>query len=137
MSQPFSESSIRSHTYFLCAVCIILAAYLLYIYFYNHKEDLDLHNYAWTSSMDKNGITKEQMDNLSHDESVWYYKKKSTCVGYGEPQDECLKHESFCSGEDFINTTFGSYDEQAKSLHEAFLNGGIHPECPIIYSGAD
>lgn len=108
-----------SMSLFIC--CII------YIYFTEKKIRL----------IDENIITysinfpKDLLKDISHDENVWYYKDKFTCVGFGFEKEKCPKSQVVCSSKD--KKYFGTFDEQLQHVKYAIDNGEIHDDCPLLY----
>ena len=128
----FSETGLKAHLYLWIAgiVCIIL--FLGYIFWFDHKENID-GNPIWEREFQNVGLTLEQINDITHDDSMWYYQRVATCVGYGSPRDQCPRYESYCAG----GNTFSSFSEQAEAVKNAIMKGGIHQDCPLIYSGTD
>lgn len=116
------------HKYLWMAGVLLLLFFLGYVFLYDHKEGIQ-HSEEWVREFDRVGIDPRDM---SHDEGMWYHRRKSTCVGYGDWDDLCLKHESFCAG----GKTFGNSRIQVDAIKAALDNGGTHPDCPLIYAGA-
>lgn len=114
----FTDNSVRSHFYLFVIAIIFLLFFIWYAFLYEHKNN-----------MNNKFLTLPDMKNLTHDESVWYVDGKSTCVGYGNKEENCPKHESYCCGD----TTFGDMKSQIFAVEHAIRNKGIHPDCPIIY----
>lgn len=128
----FAYSGIKSHLYLWIAGAVFLILFFGYIFWFDHKENIDGSEY-WGNPFAKAGLTKEQCGDISHDDSMWYYQRVATCVGYGHPKVECPRHESYCAGGD----SFGTPSQQATAVAEAIKKGGIHEGCPLIYSGTD
>ena len=128
----FSESSVGAHRYLFIAGFIVLVAFLIYGFWCDHKEPIDMDP-VWITSFKKQNLSTEQIDSITHDNGTWYYNGVSTCVGYGDWNDKCPRHENYCEGGKVI----GDSDMQAKAVSEAIRNGGQHPMCPLIYKGAD
>lgn len=128
----FREGSIVAHSYFWTAAIVFLILFMGYIFWFDHKEGIDESD-LWVPLLEKKGLTPKQIRKLSHDDSTWYYKRLSTCVGFGSPNEHCNKSENYCVGGD----TFGSYEKQAEEVIVALSNNGIHPHCPLIYIGTD
>jgi hypothetical protein len=133
-----SPHFLNPHLYLCIAISAILFLYIVYVFFYNHKvniTDTDTSD-IWTKTLLNAGLKHKDIEKLYHDEDGWYYQyptgKRSLCIGYGDSQEECLKFETVCAGED----TYGSLEEQAREISLA-IRHGIHPECPIIYNGSD
>lgn len=127
----FLETGLQAHLYLLIAGMVFLILFFGYIFWFEHKESIG--GSQWEESFEKAGLAKEQISDITRDDSMWYYQKIATCVGYGDPKDLCPKHESYCVGGD----TFGTLEKQASAVADAIKKGGIHGECPLIYSGAD
>lgn len=127
----FTETGLTPHLYLWIAGMVFLTLFFGYIFWFEHKESPEGED--WEKRFERVGLTKEQRRDITRDDSMWYYQKVATCVGYGHPNDECPKHESYCVGGD----TFGSLNDQALAVSEAIKKGGIHENCPLIYSGTD
>jgi hypothetical protein len=126
----FAESGTTAHGYLCVAGITVLILFLIYVFVYDHKESID-DTTIWVDAFSRAGLNKRDIKKLSHDESAWYYDKTSTCVGYGDWSEECLKHEGVCSG----GESFGGPDLQAREVASALKSGGRHPRCPLLYSG--
>lgn len=127
----FTETGLKPHLYLLIAGIVFLILFFGYIFWFDHKENPEGRD--WQERFNNAGLTAEQQRDITHDDSMWYYQRVATCVGYGHPSEECPKHESYCIGGD----TFGSLQNQALAVAEAIGKGGVHENCPLIYSGAD
>lgn len=122
--------SLEAHTYLFIAISIVLLIFLIYVYLSEHKRDIK-ENKVFRKVFSDLGLDSNM---VTHDDSVWFYKGFPTCVGYGDPEDDCPYFENFCAGDNF---SFGSYKQQAEAIKEAVLEGGgEHPSCPLIYPGA-
>lgn len=123
----FKEKGSQAHFYLWFSGLVLLLLFLGYVFIYEHKDD-ELSD-TWKMAFVKAGLSKDQVDKLSHDGDVWYYGSppKSTCVGYGGKDEKCPRFESVCSGE----KTFGDINQQVKNVVKA-VGVGIHPECPLI-----
>jgi len=120
----------RVHIFLWLAGILLFLFFIGYVFLYDHKEGI-ANSEIWDNEFRRVGINPEDM---SHDDSTWYYKRLSTCVGYGgEWEQECPRHENYCSG----GKTFGDAKNQVKAIVEALKNRGTHPGCPLIYVGAD
>lgn len=115
------------HENILILSVVLLIMFLLYIYFYDHKSTSDV----WERHFQNAGLTPDDIGDINHDDSVWYYQRISTCVGYGDEEEGCSKTDHYCAG----GTTFGSPQDQVRAVAEAVKKGGIHSECPHIYQG--
>ena len=123
----------KSHKLLFAFGVIIFFMFLIYVYVCEHKISIEKYKW-WTDVFSRNGFTNSQIKNITHDNSIWYYKRKSTCVAYSEDDlGKCDKSEHYCSGDH----TYGSRDLQVKNIKKAIDNGGEHPKCPLIYIGAD
>lgn len=123
----------KAHKYLFIAGTILFIIFLLYIYFCDHKQSI-LESEFWTKEFLKAGFSKEKIEDIEHDDSVWYYKNRPTCVAYsGSFFEKCLPYEHYCPG----GNTFGIPEKQIKALQEAIDNGGEHVDCPLIYPGLD
>lgn len=123
----FKEKGIRAHSYLFIIGIIALSLFLIYIFLFEHKTDIN-DNTLWFDNFKKHGLRADQISHITHDDSTWYYKGISTCVGYGDWNDKCQKHENYCAG----NDTFGNATQQVSALIMAIKNGGVHPECPLL-----
>lgn len=110
---------------------------VVYGFYYDHKEYInDPSNpnmQEWMDSFHSVGAPDPIIDDITHDDDTWYYRGSSTCVGYGDWSDECPRHEVYCGGD----KKMGDSKAQAKAVLEALKNGGKHPECPLMYPGAN
>ncbi|HMP28060.1 MAG TPA: hypothetical protein PKD85_00585 [Saprospiraceae bacterium] len=128
----FTEIGLLPHFYLFIAGAIVLLLYLGYVFWYDHKNevtDKDLHEL-----FKKYGLTDTQIADIKHDDDVWYYKNKSTCIGYSsDPREACPKFQWVCLGD----RTFGNLKEQIYAISQLIKNGmDSHPDCPLIYEGA-
>lgn len=128
MKKVFSESGLNPHLYLWVAGLVTLILFFGYIFWFEHKEDIDRNNF-WIREFERQGVSKEQIKDITHDGDTWYYQKVSTCVGYGNMNEKCPKNETYCSG----GETYGSPEQQTKSVYAAIQKGGVHEKCPIIY----
>ncbi len=129
---PFKPFS-KKYLYLFLAVFIILIIFLIYVFIYDHKSDVIGF---WKDAFKKIGLSDKQINDVSHDDDVWYYKNTSTCVGYSEDFNKvCPKHEVVCDE----NLTYGGGVSQAMRVKDSIFlgNEGEHKLCPLIYSGAD
>lgn len=115
-------------TLYVCSLSLLLL-FVLYIFLYDHKKSIS-DDQIWLESFSKVGIDPQDM---THDDTTWYYRRISTCVGYGDWNDQCPKYENYCSS----NKKFGTPSQQALAIKEALLNGGTHELCPLIYAGTN
>lgn len=99
-----------------------------------HKIPIE-NDENWKKVFLDQGLNSNVIKDISHDDSMWYYKRSSTCVLYGDMNypEECKKYEGVCAGGD----NFGSSKNQAFEVKKAIENGGEHPKCPLIYLGTD
>lgn len=123
------EVGIQAHGYLLIACGLTFAFFIIYGFIFDHKNSIT-NDKNWVDAFSKVGIAPSKM---THDGDMWYYNKISTCVGYGDWEDECPRHEAFCAG----GKTMGDRNSQIKAILEALKNGGQHPKCPLIYIGAN
>ena len=128
----FKETGLKAHLYLWIAAIVSIILFLGYIFWFDHKENINGRTH-WEKEFENVGLTKEQREDISHDDSMWYYQRVATCVGYGPSNAECPRFESYCAG----GITFGESSLQAKAVSEAIKKGGIHEDCPLIYSGTD
>lgn len=128
----FTEFGLKPHFYLYIAAFVVMILYMGYAFWYEHKSRMmgDLE-----SLFKKEGLTDAQIDNIKHDDDVWYYKDKSTCIGYSsDERDPCPKFQSVCLGD----TTYGSIDQQVQEVSNLIKKGlNAHPLCPLIYEGSD
>lgn len=142
----FKETGLTPHLYLWIAGLVFLILFIGYIFWFEHKESID--GSFWMEKFKKAGLTSKEINDITHDDSMWYYQRVATCVGYGSPIDAidspngspnaldslgCPKYESFCAGGD----TFGTAEDQVREVIAAIRKGGIHEDCPLIYSGTD
>jgi len=120
---------LRSHKYLWLAGILLFVLFLGYVFWHDHKHSIS-DDFQWVEKFLRVGVDPKD---ITHDESVWYYKRRSTCVGYGDWKDECPKHESYCAGE----RIFGDANAQVDAIKKALERGGVHPECPLVYAGAE
>ena len=126
----FTESGMQAHGYLWIAGLVIFILFIGYAFWYEHQKTVDEGvGEDWLKHFVQAGLTPEEASDMTHDADLWYYKRKPTCVGYGDWNDECLVFESVCSG----GKKFGDFREQAKSVYKALKAGGKHPDCPIVY----
>ena len=118
----------KAHSYLFVAVVVLFSIFLLYVYFCKHQKDIH-KNKTFSQVFSEAGLN---LNHISHDDSIWFFKNYPTCVGYGEPKKDCPYSENFCAG----NNKYGSYKQQALAVKKAITNGGEHPECPLLYPGA-
>ena len=136
----FTEASIVAHYYFFLAGIVLLILFLGYAFWYGHRGGIDEIE-DFVSLFKKEGLSDKEIENITHDYDVWYYKNKSTCVGYSSDDgsnanssaDACPYFQEFCAGND--GHTFGSVNDQIREAVNAIKMGGTHPKCPIIYQG--
>lgn len=155
----FKETGLEPHLYLWIAGLVFLVLYIGYIFWFEHKESID--GSFWVEKFKKAGLNSKEINDITHDDSMWYYQRIATCVGYGSPLDtfnssssngspnaldslgipspngspsgECPKYESFCPG----GHTFGTAEDQVREVIAAIRKGGVHEDCPLIYSGTD
>ena len=129
----FTESGKRPQEYLFLAAVILLAMFLIYVYVCEHKVSID-DGGIWTSALRNAGVSRENIKDITHDDSGWYLKRKSLCVMYGGDFDgRCRRYEGHCAG-DF---TFGDEKQQAQAIQTSIENNGEHPKCPLVYPGAN
>lgn len=129
----FGEKSITAHTYLFIAGLILLSFFLGYVFLSKHKSSISSSS-IWTKIFTQIRLDNK-INNISHDYSMWYYNGESTCVGYGDFSDKCHSYENICSGDE--NMIYGTPFEQATNVKIAINNGGVHPDCPLVYQGTD
>ena len=128
-----AEIGTIAHGYLFIAGVIMLIMFLSYVYLYDHKTFIEGHD-MWEKAFLKVGTDKNKIQDITHDDNMWYYKGVSTCVAHsGDFSGLCHRYENYCSGGD----RYGDDISQAKAVKEALEDGGEHPMCPLIYSGAD
>ena len=128
--QQFSQLTL--HSFLVVLAVVLLITFLIYVFVVEHKTNVE-GNDLWQIAFRKVGLTKDQIADLTHDDEMWYYQGVSTCINYGDWDDTCPKHEGVCAGGD----TYGNAMQQAAEIRLALQKGGVHPGCPLIYSGAD
>ena len=111
----------------LLLICVVGILIVLCTFFFQSQVDNISENDGWISLFS----VKEDINlaDISHDEEMWYYKGKSTCVGFGEIDQNCKRNECYCSGKG----TYGSPKKQVKMVIKAIENDGLHPMCPLLY----
>lgn len=119
--------TITPHFCLWIATIIFIILFTGYIYWYDHKEFIDETH--WKRRFEKEGL--KNIYDVRHDNDSWFYKGKSTCVGYSEENMVCPEYETHCAG----GETYGTYDQQVKSVLDSIKNGGTHIDCPLIYEG--
>lgn len=128
---------IYAHFYLVIAAGVMLFCLVVYGFIYDHKEYVTIeenpNSDEWIQSFKNVGIPSAIMDDIAHDDDTWYYNDMALCVGYGDWNDKCKKHETFCAG----GSTNGNADDQARAILVALRNGWRHPGCPLLYSGAN
>lgn len=121
----------------MLAGMVMLFFLMVYGFHYDHKEHINdeahPNSEEWMKNFLKAGIPTEISDDITHDDDTWYYNGSSTCVGYGDWNDKCPRHEVYCGG----GKKIGSISQQAASVYQALKNGGRHPKCPLMYPGAN
>ena len=137
----------EAHKYFFIASFILFIIFLLYVYFCEHKRGI-VDNDLWEEAFLKAGFTETELDNIVHDDSLWYYRQGRhpissdennskyypTCVAYSSNfKDKCSPYEHYCAGDE----TYGDPIQQAKAVKKAVENGGEHVLCPLIYPGVN
>lgn len=129
----FTENGTAAHGYLFIAGFVAIIMFLIYVFICEHKISIN-GNDIWVLAFKRNGMNDSQIKNLTHDDSMWYYKLKSTCVAYGgDFSEKCRRYESYCAGGD----KYGDEDLQALAVKEALDNDGEHPMCPLVYTGAE
>lgn len=117
----------------LVFVTIILSLFLAYGFLCEHQ--ISVIDTLWMPYFGK--YAKE----VTHDDSMWFYKGISTCVQYnGNFNEECDKSKGICMGSSnnkHNKDEYGNYKEQSAGVINAIKNGGIHKDCPFIYHGTD
>ena len=133
LGHMFTEISLVAHCYLFIAGLILIILYMGYVFWYDHKKDMTEGDFDVLFS--KEGLSQEQIENIKHDDDVWYYKDMSTCIGYSsDPREACPKFQNVCMG----GKTFGLLETQIKEVSNLIKSGLIqHPACPLIYEGSD
>ena len=105
--------------------------FLLYVYYTDHRDFIE-QDEVWTQAFKRKGLSDYEISDISHDDTNWYYKGISTCVGYGDYTTKCPMSEVYCSA--LKTETYGNPDEQASAETQAIQNssGAYHPSCPLI-----
>ena len=125
----FTETGLTAHFYLLLAGLTFLVFFIVYAFVIDHRTPVSKE---WHDSFSRVDIPTSKIDKISHDDSMWYHAGNSTCVQYGDYQERCPKSEGVCAGKD--GRTYGSREEQVLAVKVALDAGGVHPECPLIYS---
>jgi len=121
------ESNMYAHTVLWCAGFVLLFIIFLHLILRSPNEVGD--NYK--DDFIKQGISQSDIESLSHDDEIWYYKNIPTCVAYaGKYTKKCNKNTTYCGGGDIVGTP----SQQAQAILQAIKNDGIHPLCPLIIS---
>jgi hypothetical protein len=134
-----TERSLKSHLYLYIAGVVLFILFLGYTFWYDHKTDVD-GNEAAAEAFRKEGLSEEQISRIRHDDDVWYYDGRSTCVGYSshdnDSSERCPYFQSVCAGSKA--RTFGSLSDQVREVAKVIKSGKTqHPDCPLIYEGGD
>jgi hypothetical protein len=128
----FTDTGLTAHFYLFIAGVVVIILFFGYAFWYDHKKQFEDHNID--KIFKRYGLSEEQISNISHDDDMWYYKRKSTCVGYSSIPDElCPKFQEVCVG----GKTFGNLEDQIREVVKAIKIGGLHEDCPLIYEGAN
>ena len=118
----------KSHIYLFIFGVVLFIAFLIYIYVCEHKFLIE-HNNIWKNAFSRNGVPLSQIKDIYHDDNMWYYKRRPTCVGYSEKHSKkCNNYENYCSD----HNKYGKEDQQVLSVKKAISNGGEHPKCPLF-----
>ena len=130
--KPSHHSIPRQQFYLVCLALIMLFVFLGYVFLSEHKYHVD-NDPFWIELFEKNGLSKKELSKITHDENVWYHNNKSTCVGFGEPNNKCILSDQVCCG-GLSTQTFGDYTDQVKAVILSISSeGGKHPDCPLLY----
>lgn len=117
----------NSHTIIWFAALILFLIFFMYVYFVNHRDHVV--NDEIINAFLKAGLTQSQINDLTYDAEVWYYKGDQTCVSYGGTVGEWCDPSNFVC--DNFNKT-GDFDFQGRQLKLALDNGGMNPNCPLF-----
>jgi len=124
----------ESHKFLYTGAILLFMLYVWYAFVYERKINICDQPSRWRANLLGANVRKRNVCDISHDDDMWYYKGKSTCVGYGKPREKCNWRERVCAG----GHTMGSYMSQAREVAKAITSkGGMHRECPLVYVGAD
>lgn len=116
----------KSHQILFIMGSILLSLFLIYVFICQHR--FVVTDKKWLMLFEKYNIDPKD---ITHDESVWYFKDRNTCVFYSEYEEtKCPSHSRYCSGN---LEKAGNPNFQIKALRDAINNGGEHPLCPLIY----
>lgn len=129
-----SESTPTAHFYLVLGALILLSLFIVFVYVIGYRSKIDEYD-DWIETFRQVGISDTDIQLITHDDSGWYYKNTSMCIGYGDAEEECPIYESYCAGgtKDGVHYTYGTLRQQALALKQAIVNGGRHGECPLIY----
>jgi len=130
-----TESTTHSHLYLALSALLLLSLFIAFIYLIKKRSNIDADD-VWIHTFRDAGIADSDIGQITHDDHVWYYKDRSTCIGYGDVEEECPAYENYCAGGTSNGTlyTYGSLKQQALAIKQAILAGGQHEECPLIYN---
>lgn len=134
-----SESTPHAHLYLVLGAVILLSIFIVFVYIAKKREGIDDYsdeNREWLTTFRKSGFTDAEISRVTHDDHVWYYDGKNTCVGYGDAEDECPAYQTYCAGGSVNGTyhTYGTLQQQSLAILKSIKSGGVHEECPLIYS---
>lgn len=107
-----SKTSLWSHKRLLLCVTVGIILLLGFIKLAAHK---------------KTPKSAKVPQNITHDDEVWYVGEKSSCVCYGNEEEECDPAKCVCAGN---GTKFGSIQTQIREVLK--FRNKIHPECPLL-----
>lgn len=119
------ESSSKAHLYLWMGAFLLFIIFCVYVFVAERRENIQLSP-SWTKIFKEVGISDDDMKHIEHDDTHWYYKGSSTCVGFGQEGEVCPRSEAVCSDQ-----KYGNMYEQALLVAEAIFEGGISPKCPI------
>ena len=124
------ETSLQAQIYLWCAGFLLFSAILFYFLLNDNSSagESDI----WSEEFSNLGVKNINIDDISHDDDIWYYQKIPTCVAYegSEYNKACNKNIAYCGGGD----TIGTPKQQVVAVLEAIQNGGQHNMCPLIIS---
>lgn len=130
-----TESSTQAHLYLALAALLLLSLFIVFIYAVKKRSNIDTDD-AWIRTFREAGISDSDISLITHDDNVWYYKDQSTCIGYGDTEEDCPAYENYCAGgtSNGVRYTYGTLKQQAQAIKQSIDAGGQHGECPLIYN---
>lgn len=121
----------KYHGYLFLVSLVVLYIFLFYCFCIPHKKYL---SDEWREIFLYLGAKENVLDSITHDNDVWYFNLKSTCVAFSESEDSfCEEYKNYCCGKGI----HGDKIAQARAVLRSIKNGGVHDMCPLIYQSLD